>query len=141
MKNQANDLPKPNLYLVDSDHFFTDTVKKSIEKKFGDEINVNVYTSAESSIEAMKKANAKPHVVVMDHTQNKTIINENNELAVKAIRRISPEAGIVILSNENNKDIAENALAQGAHNFVTKDQFALDHINTAVAKCLHPVKM
>ena len=133
-------VPKHNLYIVDDNHYATG-IKHSVEKQFGKEVNVNIFNTIESSIDAIKKSKDFPHVILIDYSKNKRIIDEQNEYAVDVIQRISPDTQIVILSSENTKETALKVLGYGAHCFVLKDQFALEHINTTLEKCFHPAKV
>ncbi len=131
----------PTLYIVDNDYYYALRVKHSLGKKFGDHVNVNVFRDAESSVEAIKKTNFKPHVLIIDHSQNMEMAIKNGEHTVDAIKRISPNTRIVILSDEKSMDTAAKALAHGAQGFVLKDQFALAHIYSAVENCINPSKV
>src|SRR5437868_6924251 len=113
-------IPKHLLYIIDDDYYYALRVKHSLGKKYGQEVNVDVFRNAESSMEAMKKTNDKPHVLLMDHAQNREMIEKLGEYTVDTIMRISPETRIVILSDEKNKESAIKALAHGAQSFVIK---------------------
>lgn len=138
LKTKTN---KHSLYIIDADHYYALTVKQSLIKKYGEDIRVEVFKNAESALEEMKRTINKPHVVLIDYLQSKESANENGEYVIETIKKISPDAILVILSSEKNEDNALRLLAHGAQRFVLKDQFALDHIYIAVENCLHPSKV
>ena len=141
MKPIVKIIPTHSLHIVDENEQYAHAVKHSLEEKFEGKVSVSVFRNAETSLESIKKLTDKPHVVLMDHAQNKEIPKENGRNTIEAIQQISPDTRIVILSDEENKEHAAKALAHGASDFVIKDQFSLEHIFTAVSKCLYPTKV
>ncbi len=141
MESIEKNTAKHYLFIIDADYYYALRVKHSLKMKYGEEVLVDIFSSAESSVETMKDISNKPHILLMDHTQNKQMPSENGEYAVDVIKRISPSTRIVILANEEDKESASKALGHGAQSFVLKDQFTLEHIYSAVESCLHPSKV
>ena len=140
MENFVKIIPKHHIYIVD-DAQYAEKIKQSLHNKFGEEVFVSIFHDAESSVNELRKSVDKPQLAIMDYSKNSRVGNEKGEYIVDLIQKISPETGILILSDEKHIQPAARVLAHGAHGFVEKDQFALDHINTMVEKCLHPTMM
>ncbi|HWY35468.1 MAG TPA: hypothetical protein VNX68_12555, partial [Nitrosopumilaceae archaeon] len=129
-----------HLYIV-SDSQYALNVKKSLQKKFGEEVFLTVFHDAESSLEGLRKSMDKPHLVLLDYEQNKKMPGKDQEYVVNIMQNINPDTKIIILADEKNREAGARVLAHGAHGFVIKDQFALEHINAVVEKCFHPALM
>jgi len=141
METLVKVVPKFNIYIVDNDYYNGVSVKSSLEKSMGEEIAVKVFPDAEACQQEMKTKEERPTVVILEYTENKRLNLETGEHMVDFIKRMSPDAVIIIFSDRSNSERALQALAHGAHDFVIKDQFMHQHILTSVKKSLHPAKM
>ena len=66
---------------------------------------------------------------------------DNRADVLSSFQKLSPGLLIIIISNRKNTECSQKALAQGAQDFVTKDQFSNEHIFASIEKCLHPSKV
>jgi DNA-binding NtrC family response regulator len=132
---------KINLFIVDDDVQYGQSLKDSLEKEFQEKVDVRVFPTGESMIEEIEIAEKKPQVVLLDYLGNKPLNPNSDKHIVDDISRVSPNTGIIMLSDKKYEDRAMKALAYGAHDFVVKDKFTHEHVLTSVKKALNPPKL
>jgi len=132
---------KANLFIVDGDYFYGQSLKSTLIEKLNDELSIKVFLNAESCLHQIMYSDEKPDIVILDHFENKKLNDQNNDHTVDYMQNMKPDVAIIILSDNDSFDRAIKALAYGANDFVIKDQFAHQHIYNAVKKCLHPAKV
>jgi DNA-binding NarL/FixJ family response regulator len=130
-----------DLFIVDRDLQFGQTIKDSLEKEFHEHLFVKYFLTGESLIEEISRSVKKPNIVILDYFGNKSLNKQYEKHTVDAISVLSPDTGIIIVSDKMHEDRAMKALAHGAHDFVLKDKFAVGHLVNAVKKVLNPPKL
>ena len=133
-------LKKIKLFIVDEDLQYVKNIKDFLEKEFREPLNVKSFPTGESALEEIKKIDEKPEVVVLDYLGNKQLDTKNEKHTVDDISNISPDTGIIIISDKKYENRAMKALAHGAHDFIVKDKFTLKHLLNSIKKVLHPPK-
>jgi DNA-binding NarL/FixJ family response regulator len=134
-------IPEISLFIVDNDYLFGMSVKRFLENQIGENIAITVFQNAETCLVVMKSREDKPALVILDYSENKDLHKRSTEQTIKQIKELNPGAVIIVLSDRADSLQATMALARGAQYFVLKDQFANEHIFSAVTKCLHPAKV
>ncbi len=132
---------KINLFIVDDDELYGQSLKDSLEKEFHDRLEVKVFPTGESAVQEIQNAEKKPQVVLLDYLGNKQLNAKSDKHTVDDISKISPNTGIIMISDKKYEDRAMKALAHGAHDYVVKDKFALEHVVNSVKKALNPPKL
>jgi CheY-like chemotaxis protein len=132
---------KINLFIIDDDSSYSETLRDSLEKEFHDRLNVTVFPTGESAVQEIQNAEKKPQVVLLDYLGNKPLDPKSDKHIVDDISNISPQTGIIMLSDKKYEDRAMKALAHGAHDYVVKDKFAMEHVVNSVKKVLNPPKL
>jgi DNA-binding NarL/FixJ family response regulator len=130
-----------SLFIVDNDYLFGMSVKRFLENQIGESIAITVFQDTETCLLVMKSRGEKPHLVILDYSENSDLNKKNTEQTIKHIKELNPDTVIIVLSDKADSLKATMALARGAQYFVLKDQFANEHIFSAVTKCLHPAKV
>jgi DNA-binding NtrC family response regulator len=126
-----------DLFIID-DKKYGNKLKRLIEEKIQENVNVQIFLTGESGVQAMKNNDKKPKIVLLDYSRNK--MNGEKNHTVDHILETSPGTDVIMLSDKANKQRALKALGYGAHDYVEKDQFAFDHILDSVKTALHPPK-
>ena len=132
---------KINLFIVDGDIQYSQSLKKSLENEFHERLDVKIFTTWKSAEDEIKSAKKKPQVVLLDYLNNKPLNINIGKHTIDDISKISPNIGIIMLSDKKYGDQAIKALAYGAHDCVVKDKFAHQHVVTSVKKALNPPKL
>lgn len=141
METLVKIVPKYNVFIVDNDYYNGLDVKNTLQENLGDEVEVCVFPDAESCLSSLHSRKEKPSVVILEYIENKRLNEEKGEHMVDKVKKLSPDAAIIIFADKTNSGRAAKALAYGAHDFVLKDQFLHEHLLSAVKKGLHPAKM
>jgi DNA-binding NtrC family response regulator len=129
-----------NLFIIDNDLQYSQSLKGSLEKELYNQVNVKVFPTGESALEEIKKMEEKPHVVLLDYLTNKIYHQKSGKYIVNSIAKICPNTSIIIISEKNDEKEALKTLEYGAHDCIVKDKFAFIHVITSVKKALHPPK-
>jgi len=132
---------KINLFIVDDDVQYGQSLKDSLEKEFHERLDVKDFPTGESALEEIQNSDKKPQVVLLDYLGNKPLNSKSDKHTVDDISKMSPGTGIIMLSDKKYEDRAIKALAHGAHDYVVKDKFALEHVVNSVKKALNPPKL
>jgi DNA-binding NarL/FixJ family response regulator len=140
MKKTKKQTKKVNLFIVDNDEYYGLPVKHSLEKKFRKDIIINVFPDTESCLDGMKLSDKKTNMVLLDYSENKTLIKKNSSYVVDYIQKTSPATAIIMLSDKNHASRALKATANGTHVFIPKNEFAYEHIFSSVERCLHAAR-
>lgn len=126
-----------NLYVAADSKSYAESLKRSLENSFDNNVNIESFNSKESCISKIHH-DKKPDIVVLDYKLNKK--TEDDDYTVDLIKEMSPDTVVIMISEEEDMLSAVKALRYGAHDYVMKDQFAFSHITESIAKCLHPSK-
>lgn len=142
METIEKTMPRINIHIVgNDDHYYGISVKDSLQKKFGSEVFISIFTDSESCLHLIMNGNEQPDIVLLDYSENKELNKENGDHVMDYIQKINKNISIIILSDPEDADRAIKSIGYGATHFVVKDQFAHDHIFNAVEKCLYPSKV
>lgn len=102
-----------NIFLVDDDLFFAQSLKKQLEKI--DEIHIEIFTSVEKALVNMNELN--PEIIFLDHELG----GVNGVDAIPLFLREHPDIEIVVVSGQTNPEIIGDALDNGAKKYLSKD--------------------
>jgi two-component system chemotaxis response regulator CheY len=112
MKKPLRSLPMKKVLIVDDAAFMRLSIKTMIEKN-----GFEVAAEAENGIQGIKKFKEfMPDIVTMDITMPDLTGIE----ALKEIKKIDPNAKIVMLSAMGQEDMVREAIMQGAISFIVK---------------------
>jgi DNA-binding NarL/FixJ family response regulator len=123
---------KINIFIVEDNEVFALALKANIETAFPNKpIMVHIFESGETCIEKFKKE--KPQVVILDYNLNSTNPDAVDGIKVLVwIKRENPETNVIMLTNNDNIDIATKSFRNGASDYVVKTETQFRKINNSL---------
>ena len=113
------------LFLVDDDELILSIMSNYLQREF---VQYEIKTF-ESGEECLKNLNLKPNIIVLDYHLDSTDGNAENGLAIlKKIKAASPKIEVVILTKNDNLDVAKNCIKYGAVDYVIKNENSHSHM-------------
>lgn len=110
--------------LVEDNKMFLQTLKTSLVKEFGEDLEVFAYSDSRSLIEKIQDL---PNLLVMDYHLDDNSDIEGIEL-VKYVRETSPDTQIIVLTGEDNVEKALECYNNGVTNYIKKDFTAIKRL-------------
>ncbi len=130
-------MAKDNSYLVfvvDDDTKVLTMSKHYIEKNSAYEVEVLTFVSGE---EALAKIDMKPDIVVLDYLFDAEDSEAMNGLQVQErIIQASPETEVIIISGQDNMEVALETIRKGAFDYIIKGENAITRAQLAAEKIL-----
>ncbi|MFI5148307.1 MAG: response regulator [Bacteroidia bacterium] len=118
------------VFLVDDDKFFL----KSLEHHLLHTLNTNVHISSyQNGEECLQHMNDETGIIVLDYFLNAGNPKAMNGIeALRQIRSLYPKTKVIILSGQENIEVAIEALKFGASDYVVKNEKAFSKIHDLV---------
>jgi DNA-binding NtrC family response regulator len=115
------------IYFVDDDKLILNLLEYTFSNREGYEVH-----SFLTGADCLAHLDKSPKVVVVDHYFSKNdSSNQTGMDVLKTIKETHPEVEVVILSNQNEKELIDEYLKQGAYKFIKKNDYFIDElINT-----------
>src|ERR1035438_4608902 len=100
---------KTNIFIVEDNAIFRETLKIDIETSFKNHnIVVHAFETGEACLKSLSKT--KPEVFILDYHLNGKITNASNGIEIlDEIKKEKYDTNVIILTNEDNLDIAVKA--------------------------------
>ena len=112
-----------SIYLVDDDALSIEVLKDYLQKKFTDNIEISSYETGETCLSQIKSKT--PDIVFLDYNLNTKGMGTSDGLRILSeIRDIDPEIEVVMLSGQQNIDVAVEAMKRGARDYIVKGETA-----------------
>jgi DNA-binding NtrC family response regulator len=115
------------IFTVDDEEYYMELVKANLDKLGYHE--VKAFSNGEECLLEIVKN--KPDVVILDY-----VIKEgmNGDEILKRIKMNYPDIEIIILSGQEDVDIATNIIRQGATDYVVKNKMSFFNIGNTLSK-------
>jgi two-component system OmpR family response regulator len=111
---------KIKIFLVDDDLMFMESLKHVLNE---DKADVKIFSNGEDCLKSMEIE--VPEVVVMDYYLDGKSDKAMNGLQVmNKIKKSNPETEIIMVSGQDNVDVAVDILKYGAYDYITKEKSA-----------------
>lgn len=124
-----------NIHIIDDDRMLIQAIKNEIEKNFSD-VNVQVSVFENGEVYAVA-AKDKPDVAIIDfHLDSKYKDAMNGVKVIDFIKKRSADTEVVMVTGEENAEIAVRAMHHGAHDYIVKNDNMFRKLNMAVYQCL-----
>lgn len=104
-----------NLFIIDDDEFSSKILKKHLNDKFGESINVSTFSSGRSALE---KIDHLTTIVILDYYLD----GENGNDILKAIKENNPKTEVIMLSSNEDVTIVIESFRKGATDYVVKGE-------------------
>jgi DNA-binding NtrC family response regulator len=118
---------KLKIYTVDDEEYYMNLVKVNLEKLGYNDIKTFL-TGEECLVEIVKE---KPDCVILDY-----LIKEgmNGDEILKRLKLNYPDIDVIILSGQEDVEIATNIIRQGATDYVVKNKMSFFNIGNTLRK-------
>lgn len=128
---------KQLIYIVDDEPLQAEILKDHLMKAH--RCDIKIYETGEAALANLEKE--KPSIVFLDYNLDSKIRNAMNGVDVlKEIKKKSPQTECVMLSGVNKIEVAEQAIREGAFQFINKGDKALKEAEETVftLNLIHP---
>lgn len=130
MKTQAL-----NLFIVDDNPMVAMGLRQHLIHRFGSELNITTFPTGKSALENIS---ADTNMVILDIM----LEGENGNDILKSIKIINPATEVVMLSSNNEMEVAIRSFRNGASDYVVKGEKSWKKITSLVLKALtYPVRV
>ncbi len=118
-----------NVFIVEDNELFRLTLKSEIESTFIKmPIKIHSFGTGEDCMKKFKEE--RPQVVVLDYNLNSKQADAANGIKVLDwIKKENPETNVIMLTGEDNLEIALKAFKHGASDYVVKTETKFRKIN------------
>ena len=117
---------KLNLYVVDDIDYYCKLVKINLEQVGYN--NIEVFYNGEDVINKLKYDN--PDCIILDHILSDNGLNGNDVLSYITIN--NPNIKVIILSGQENIEVAANMIKQGAYDYIIKNDLAFFNLKNTL---------
>jgi DNA-binding NtrC family response regulator len=117
---------KLNLYVVDDVKFYAKLTQVKLEEK--GYTNIKLFHSGEDVVAALK--NESPDCIVLDHILSDNGLNGKDVL--NYVNFNNPHTFVVILSGQENVEVAADMMKQGAYDYIIKNDMAFFNLNNTL---------
>lgn len=118
-----------NISIVEDNNLFRLALKSDIETVFASRVlNIRSFDSGEACMKSMKEQ--QPDIVILDYHLNGNDTNAaNGSQVLNSIKKINPEICVIMLSSNDNIDVALQSFKSGASDYVVKTETQFRKIN------------
>ncbi len=118
-----------NIFIVDDNNVFALALKADIENAFSTiPLKINLFETGEKCLEKFKEE--KPDVVIIDYNLSKKYKDAADGIEVlEWIKKENPDTNVIMLTSDDNLDIALKSFHYGAIDYVVKTETQFRKIN------------
>lgn len=118
-----------NIFIVEDNNLFAIALKADIETAFAkNPVKIDLFKTGESCMKRFKEE--KPQVVILDyHLNSKNPEAANGIKVCDWIKKANRKTNVIMLTSEDNVDIALKAFQHGASDYVVKTETQFRKIN------------
>lgn len=121
------------VYLVDDDDMYLKTAVHTLSQNRS--FDIKSFTSGEKALEAAKSAKRKPNVIVLDYFLNTEESSAISGLEIlKQVKQEKINAEVIMLSGQENIDVAVNSVKYGAYDYVVKNKSAFIRVQNDIKR-------
>lgn len=119
---------KLNLYVVEDDIFYAKLVQIKLEEKGYK--NIKVFHNGEDVVAILKKEN--PDCIILDHILSNDGLNGKDVLNYTNYN--NPYTHVIILSGQEDVEVAANMMKQGAYDYIIKNDMAFFNLGNTLTR-------
>ncbi len=127
---EAEENKKVKVFLVDDDIFFLESLTHFLTSQ-DFEADIRSFTTGEDCLSHLEE---KPDIIVLDYylTSGKSDKSLNGMEVLKRIKSTYPETRVIMLSAQDNIEVAMETMKSGAYDYVSKSESALVKVRNIV---------
>jgi DNA-binding NtrC family response regulator len=112
------------IFFVDDDKLILNLLEYTFSNRGGYEVH-----SFLSGKDCIAKLELNPRVVVVDHFFSKNEDSSSTGLDIlKKIKSINPDIAVIVLSNQEETELIEEYIQNGAYRFIRKNDYFIDEL-------------
>lgn len=119
----------PLIFIVDDDNLYGASLRASLINKFNAEIRV--FKKGEDCLDQLR---LKPDIIILDQIFNNTHLQGLDVL--RAIRRTNKKIPVLMLSGQNEIEIAVKSMLYGAYHYLEKENTLPYDLHNAIKEVL-----
>ncbi len=121
------------VYLVDDDDMYLKTAVHTLSQNRS--FDIKSFTSGEKALASAKKAKRKPNVIVLDYFLNTEESSAISGLEIlKQVKQEKLDCEVIMLSGQENIDVAVNSVKYGAYDYVVKNKSAFIRVQNDIKR-------
>ena len=120
---------KPSIFIVEDSNVFLQTLKLKLKAIYKSKVNIKGFTESTTFLEMLKEG---VEVVIMDLYLDDQSKIDGLEL-LRNVKQTSPSTFVLVLTGEENFEIAKKCFSLGADSYMVKSPESID----AVVKEIH----
>lgn len=120
------------IYLVDDDELYLKTAVHTLSQNKG--LNIKTFTNGEALLKALSK---KPDIVILDYFLDSEKPNAMSGIKVlQEIKQIAPDVEVLMLSGQEDIDVAVNSVKYGAVDYIVKNKSAFIRVQNDIKRIM-----
>jgi len=128
-----------SLFLVDDDKMFRVLLKNSLHQQFGSLLKISEYPTGEECIQNINKS---PDIIILDYNlSDKGNLDAMNGVdVVREVALKSKNTIVIMLSGQDNLQVALDCLKSGAYEYISKSESAFVRIPNSIKNAIENIK-
>ena len=127
---------RTSVFIVEDDEMFLKSVQHNLAQNRS--LDIRVFSDGESAIKAFDTAAKKPHVVILDYFLSTDNTSKKSGLDVlkhiKSEKKIAKKVEVIILSGQEDVEVAVNSVEAGAYDYVVKNRSAFLRVQNDIKR-------
>jgi two-component system, OmpR family, response regulator len=121
-----------NIFIVEDNEIFKQALKGDIQTAFPlKKIKIHPFETGEACM--LKFNEIKPDIVILDYNLNSKISDAADGIKIlDRIKKINPETNVIMLTSQDNIEIALKSFKHGAFDYVVKNETKFSKINNSL---------
>jgi two-component system OmpR family response regulator len=121
-----------NIFIIDDDEIYLKSIEESLNKRKNTRIKKFVVGEM-----CLQHLHQKPDLIILDHHLDTKYIDASNGLdLMKKIKKTRPETNFIMLSGQDDLEIAIFSIQSGAFDYIVKNKSAFVRLNYSIDKLL-----
>jgi DNA-binding NtrC family response regulator len=127
------------IFLVDDDTKHLILLKDHLEKHSEYDLKINIFSSGENCLD---KLDENPDLIILDYYLDAIKPDAANGLAIlKKIKDHSPGLPVVMMSSQDNVQVAMDIIRSGSYDYIIKNETAFLHARVIVDHVLESINV
>ncbi|HNW98413.1 MAG TPA: response regulator [Bacteroidales bacterium] len=127
------------IFLVEDDQVFSKTLELHLKEHLKHKIEILTFSSGE---DCLKDLHLGPIVIVLDYYLNSKNPKAANGMDIlKKIKNIDPITEVIVLTREDNMNIALEIMNNGAFNYIIKNDIVFKRFQNIINTVIHQKKV
>jgi two-component system OmpR family response regulator len=126
-----------SVFLVDDDKMFLRSLEHYLQHQLKPAIKIRSFLSGEECLESLYQS---PSVIVLDYFLNKDHLGAmNGSQILRKIKQSHPEIPVIVMSGQEEVDVAIETLKSGAFDYVSKKQDVLLKMKSVIRRAIDSI--